>query len=58
MGGKDVAKAIRRINKGKKRNEPVFDPELLPPGSIMASDLSTVLVPHVKTSAGAAQTII
>ena len=31
MGGKEVAKRIRRINKGKKIHEPVYDPELLSP---------------------------
>ena len=55
MGGKDVAAAIRHINKGKKANEPVFDPSKLPPGSIIAVDLSTLLVPYVKTQSGTAQ---
>ena len=55
MGGKDLAKAIRRINKGSKANEPVFDPTLLPAGSIIAVDLSTLLVPYIKSSEGAAQ---
>ena len=55
MGGKDVAKRIRRINKGKKPNEPVYDPELLPSGSIIAVDVSTVLVPFVKSAEGSAQ---
>ena len=54
-GGKEVAKAIRRINKGKKPNEPVFDPELLPPESIIAVDLSTWLTPFAKSNEGAAQ---
>ena len=55
MGGKDLAKAIRRIHKKIKANEPVFDPKLLPEGSIIAVDLSTLLVPYLKTDAGAAQ---
>ena len=55
MGGKDLAKAIRRINKGSKANEPIFDETLLPPGSIIAVDLSTLLVPYIKSSEGAAQ---
>ena len=55
MGGKDIAKAIRKIHKKTKANEPVFDPELLPAGSIIAVDLSTILVPFVKSDAGAAQ---
>ena len=55
MGGKQLAAAIRRINKGKKANEPVFDPALLPPGSIIAVDLSTFLVPFIKSDAGTAQ---
>ena len=55
MGGKQLAAAIRRINKGKKANEPVFDPALLPPGSIIAVDLSTFLVPFIKADAGTAQ---
>ena len=55
MGGKGVVKKIRRINKGKKPHEPVYDPELLPPGSIIAVDISTILVPFVKSNEGAAQ---
>ena len=55
MGGKGVANKIRRINKGKKPHEPVYDPELLPPGSIIAVDISTILVPFVKSNEGAAQ---
>ena len=55
MGGKDLAAAIRRIHKKGKANEPVFDPEILPEGSIIAVDLSTLLVPYLKTDAGAAQ---
>ena len=56
MGGKNLAAVIRHINKGKKANEPVFDPAKLPPGSIIAVDLSTILVPYVKTQEGTAQT--
>ena len=55
MGGKDVAKRIRRINKGSKANEPVYDSELFPDGSIIAVDVSTVLVPFVKSAEGSAQ---
>ena len=55
MGGKDVAKRIRRINKGKKPHEPVYDPELLPDNSIIAVDVSTSLVPFAKTNEGSAQ---
>ena len=56
MGGKNLAKAIRRINKGSKANEPTLDPKLFPAGSIIAVDLSTLLVPYVKSKEGAAQT--
>ena len=55
MGGKDVAKRIRRINKGKKPHEPVYDPEVLPANSIIAVDISTLLVPFIKSQAGSAQ---
>ena len=55
MGGKDVAAAIRKLNKGKKPNEPVFDASVLPPGSIAAVDLSTILVPYIKSDECAAQ---
>ena len=46
VGVKDLVKAIRRINKGKKGNEPVFDSEILPPGSgsLIAVDVSCVCV--------------
>ena len=54
-GGKGMAAEIRRINKGKKPHEPVYDPELLPAGSIIAVDISTILVPFVKSNEGAAQ---
>ena len=55
MGGKDVAKAIRRKHKGKTPNEPVFQPEKLPSGSIIAMDLSIFLVNFVKSDEGSAQ---
>ena len=55
MGGKNIAAAIRKIHKKSKANEPVFDPDVLPAGSIIAVDLSTILVPFVKSDAGAAQ---
>ena len=55
MGGTDVAKAIRRIGKGKTANEPVFQPEKLPRGSIIAMDLSIFLVNCIKSDAGSAQ---
>lgn len=55
MGGTDVAKAIRRTRTGKTPNEPVFQPEKLPPGSIIAMDLSIFLVKHIKSDEGAAQ---
>ena len=55
MGGKDIAAAIRKIHKKSKANEPVFDPELLPAESIIAVDLSTILVSFVKSDADAAQ---
>ena len=50
-----MAKAIRRINKGTKPNEPLFDSALLPPESIIAVDLSTWLTPFAKSNEGAAQ---
>ena len=50
-----MAKAIRRINKAKKPNEPLFDATLLPPESVIAVDLSTWLTPFVKSNEGAAQ---
>lgn len=50
-----MAKAIRRINKGKKANEPLFDVALFPPESIVAVDLSTWLTPFAKSNEGAAQ---
>ena len=56
MGGKDVAAAIRKLHKRKKPNEPVFDASVLPPGSIAAVDLSTILVPYIKSDECAAQT--
>ena len=55
MGGKGVAAKIRRTKKGKKPHEPVYDPELLPPGSIIAVDVSTMLVHFVKSNEGAVQ---
>ena len=55
MGGKDVAKAIRRKHKGKTPNEPVFQPEKLPSGSIIAMDLSIFLINFVKSDEGSAQ---
>ena len=55
MGGKDVVKRIRRINKDNKPHEPVYDPELLPAGSIISVDVSTLLVPFVKSNEGSAQ---
>ena len=55
MGGKELTKAIRRINKGSKTNEPVFDPVLLPPDSIIAVDLSTLIVPYIKSNEGTVQ---
>lgn len=51
-----MAAAIRKLQKGSKPNQPVFDAELLPKGSIIAMDLSTFLVPFVKSQEGAAQT--
>ena len=53
MGGKGVGAKIRRLNKGKKPHEPVFDPDELPEGSIIAVDISTMLVPFVKSDEGA-----
>ena len=50
-----MAAAIRHIHKKGKANEPVFDPELLSEGSIIAVDLSTLLVPYLKTDVGATQ---
>ena len=55
MGVKDLAKTIRRINKGKKANEPIFDTEILTPGSIIAVDVNTFLVPAIKSNEVAAQ---
>ena len=55
MGGTDVAKAIRRVAKGKTPNEPVFQPEKLPTGSIIAMDLNILLVNCIKSDAGSAQ---
>lgn len=55
MGGTDVAKAIRHMHKGKTANEPVFKPEKLPRGSIIAMDLSIFLVNFVKADEGSAQ---
>lgn len=55
MGGKGVGAKIRRLNKGKKPHESVFDPDELPEGSIIAVDISTMLVPFVKSDEGAAQ---
>ena len=55
MGGKNIAKKLRRINKGKKPHEPVYDPDTLPRESIIAADVSTLLVPFVKSNEGAAQ---
>ena len=54
-GGKGICKKIRKINKGKKPHEPVYDPAELPAESIVAVDVSTVLVPFVKSDEGAAQ---
>ena len=56
MGGKDLAAAIRKLQKGNKPNQPVFNEELLPKGSIIAMDLSAFLVPFDKSQEGAAQT--
>ena len=41
-----MAALIRRLNKGKKPNEPVFDASLLPTGSIavMSGSLSFALI--------------
>ena len=55
MGGKNIASKLRSINKGKKPHESVYDPEVLPRGSIIAADVSTLLVPFVKSNEGAAQ---
>ena len=55
MGGKDVAAKIRKINKGGKPHEPVYDPDKLPADSIIVIDVSTMLVPFVKSDEGAAQ---
>ena len=54
MGVKHLAKAIRHINKGNKANEPMFDEILLPSGSIIAVDLSILLVPYIKSIEGVA----
>ena len=44
MGGKGICAKIRRLNKGKKPHEPIYDPDELPAGSIIAVDVSTMLV--------------
>ena len=56
MGVKDLTAVIRKLQKGNKPNQSVFDTELLPKGSIIAMDLNTFLVPFVKSQEGAAQT--
>ena len=54
-GGNGVCKKIRRINKGEKPHESVYDPENLPANSTIAVDVSTMLVPFMKSDEGASQ---
>ena len=56
MGGKDLAEAIRKLQPGDKPNLPIFESALFPKGSIIAMDLSTLLVPFVKSNEGEVQT--